>query len=101
MRPSTRAVERVYPQRAVWGRLSDVIRSRGWKQTDAALFFGVTQPTISEWMRGRNAPHFGLWPKLAALLGLTIPELGAEIGVIFFTQAEKVFFYNPNLEKNK
>jgi predicted XRE-type DNA-binding protein len=32
--------------------LSEVIRERGMTQSDAAILFGVTQPRISDLMRG-------------------------------------------------
>ena len=42
--------------------LAEVIRERGMTQSEAAVLFGVTQPRVSDLVRGKNKPLFARHP---------------------------------------
>jgi len=48
-----RAVASIQARSQLMIELSELIRRSGWSQRDAAAKFGVTQPRISDLMRGR------------------------------------------------
>ena len=47
----------------------------GMTQEEFAAALGVTQGTVSQWEIGRTHPSFGLLPKIADVLQITLDEL--------------------------
>lgn len=60
-------------------RLGVVLKEKGISQKEIALYCGVSQPTVSEWVSGRKMPSSDNLAKLSARLDVTMNYLvGAE-----------------------
>ena len=55
--------------------LREAREARRLNQDDIALLLDTTQPTISNWESGDNAPHASMWPEIARVYGVEMADL--------------------------
>lgn len=60
--------------------LSKIMHDRGWTQQWLSEQVGVSQPTIVQWLKGRNKPETAHLTRLAALTETNVIWLFKEVG---------------------
>lgn len=55
--------------------LKEIIKSKGIKQRFVAQKLGVSEVTVSNWVKGKTYPTEEHWIKLSALLDISIDTL--------------------------
>lgn len=58
-------------------RIKEVSKSQGISITKLAELVGITQPNMSNIANGKTSPSLELLDRIAAALGVTVPELFA------------------------
>lgn len=58
-------------------RIKDVSKSKGVSITKLAELVGITQPNMSNIANGKTSPSLDLLERIAAALGVPVPELFA------------------------
>lgn len=58
-------------------RIKDVSKSKGMSITKLAELVGITQPNMSNIANGKTSPSLELLERIAAALGVPVPELFA------------------------
>jgi transcriptional regulator with XRE-family HTH domain len=53
--------------------------ARGLTQSQLADMIGVTQGTVSQWEKGMTHPRFGVIPRLATALGVSVDDIIGKI----------------------
>lgn len=53
----------------------DIMKTKGFTQTQLAKKLGVTQALISKWVNGEGVPRTTMLPKIAEALGVSIEEI--------------------------
>ena len=59
--------------------LKELIKAKGYTQTSFANKLGVSQPTVSGWIRGVNKPKTKDLSRIAKALGVSVTRL---VGVL-------------------
>lgn len=59
--------------------LGEAIQLRFGDQASFAECVGVSQASVSRWVRGHSAPEFGRWLQLEEALGLESGAIGAAV----------------------
>ena len=60
--------------------LKELIKAKGYTQTSLADKLGVSQPTVSGWIRGNNKPKTKDLPRIAKALGVSVTKLVKVLG---------------------
>lgn len=58
-------------------RIKDISKSKGLSITKLAELVGITQPNMSNIANGKTSPSLELLERIAAALGVSVPELFA------------------------
>jgi transcriptional regulator with XRE-family HTH domain len=58
-------------------RIKEISKSQGVSITKLAELVGITQPNMSNIANGKTSPSLDLLERIAAALGVTVPELFA------------------------
>lgn len=82
-------------------RIKEVSKSKGVSITKLAELVGITQPNMSNIANGKTSPSLDLLERIAAALGVEIPELFAapKEGAITCPHCGKAIKLNPEKER--
>lgn len=76
--PQAPLAERQAARAKVFSRgLYKLMLAKNWHQRDFARAAGISDDAISRYIRGRSLPTMGYAEKMAAALGMTVPEMMA------------------------
>jgi transcriptional regulator with XRE-family HTH domain len=72
---SSAYAEEVEMETRIGERVHRLRREKGLRRAELAKRLGVSRQRVGNWERGLNTPSFGVLPRLARELGVTVDEL--------------------------